>query len=102
MLRKRGVFCCFHIKRRDQFNSACHAGGSDFLVPSFGLWSGARLIEEREHGCDEEPVLTQGSEQQVYARTNIRTCPFYVECRWNCLSGTGSNIKNEIEAIHGR
>jgi bla regulator protein BlaR1 len=89
-----------HIKRRDNLTSACHMlVEAMFWFHPLVWWIGARLVEERERGCDEE-VLRLGSEPQVYAETILRTCQFYVELPLACVSGvTGSNIKKRIVAI---
>ncbi|HEY1949832.1 MAG TPA: M56 family metallopeptidase [Bryobacteraceae bacterium] len=89
-----------HVKRRDNLTAACHMlVEAIFWFHPLVWWIGARLLEEREHGCDEE-VLRLGSEPQVYAETILRTCQFYVELPLACVSGvTGSDIKKRIEAI---
>ncbi len=89
-----------HINRRDNLTSACHMlVEAIFWFHPVVWWIGARLVEERESGCDEE-VLRLGSEPQVYAETILRTCQFYVELPLACVSGvTGSNLKKRIEAI---
>lgn len=91
-------FC--HVRRRDNFASAIHMVVEVvFWFHPLIWWIGARLLEERERGCDEE-VLRLGHEPKVYAESILKTCRFYFESPLACVSAiTGSNLKKRIEAI---
>src|SRR6266700_2472213 len=49
-------------------------------------WIGKRMVEEREHACDEE-VLRLGSEPRAYAEGILSICKLYVESPLMCVSG---------------
>jgi bla regulator protein blaR1 len=89
-----------HVRRHDNLTAAIHiAVQAIFWFHPLAWWLGARLVDEREHACDEE-VLRLGSKPQVYAEAILNVCRLYVESPLVCLSGvTGSNLKKRIEAI---
>jgi len=56
-------------------------------------------VEEREHACDEE-VLVSGRERQVYAESILKVCEFCVESPLACVSGvTSSDLKERVVRI---
>jgi len=56
-----------HVRRHDSLFAAIHMiVEAVFWFHPLVWWIGARLVEEREHTCDEE-VLRSGSEPLVYA-----------------------------------
>jgi len=89
-----------HVRRRDNLAAIAHmAVESLFWFHPLVWWLGARLMEEREHACDEE-VLRSGSEPRVYAQGILKICELYLASPLPCASGvTGSNLKKRIEAI---
>jgi uncharacterized protein (TIGR03435 family) len=89
-----------HVRRRDNLAAAVHmiVEGLFWFHPLV-WWVGARLVEEREHACDEE-VLRMGSEPGIYAESILKTCQFYLESPLVCMSGvTGSDLKQRIARI---
>ena len=89
-----------HVRRRDNLLSAIHMFvEAIFWFHPLVWWLGARLIDEREHACDEE-VLRLGSEPEVYAEGILKVCEFYLGSPVACVAGvTGSNLKKRIEGI---
>ena len=89
-----------HVRRRDNLAAAIHmAVEAIFWFHPLVWWLGARLVEEREHACDEE-VLRLGSRPEVYAEGILRTCQFYLESPLACMSGiAGSDLKKRITRI---
>jgi bla regulator protein blaR1 len=89
-----------HVRRRDNLAAAIHmAVEAIFWFHPLVWWVGARLVEEREHACDEE-VLRLGSQPEVYAEGILRTCQFYLESPLVCMSGiAGSDLKKRITRI---
>lgn len=89
-----------HVRRRDNLAAAFH-----MLVEAFFWfhplvwWLGARLVDEREHACDEE-VLELGAERHVYAASILKVCEFCVGSPLACVSGvTGSDLKKRMVNI---
>ncbi len=89
-----------HVRRRDNLTAALHMlVESVFWFHPFVWWLGKRMVEEREHACDEE-VLQAGSPSQVYAESILKVCEFYLESPLTCFSGvTGSDLKERIRRI---
>jgi len=89
-----------HVRRRDNLTFAIHMVVETlFWFHPFVWWIGSRLIEGREHACD-EAVMQAGSEAQVYAEGILNVCKFYVESPIACVSGvTGSELKQRIVRI---
>ena len=89
-----------HVRRRDNLTAAIHMLAEVlFWFYPFVWWIRARLVEEREHACDEE-VLRSGSDASVYAEGILNVCKLYVESPLVCLSGvTGSDLRKRIENI---
>src|SRR5256884_8691584 len=89
-----------HVRRRDNLAATLHMlVEAVFWFHPLVWWIGARLVDEREHACDEE-VLKLGSDPQAYAEGILKVCEFYVESPLLCAAGaTGSNLKKRIEAI---
>lgn len=89
-----------HVRRRDNLFAAIHMiVEAIFWFHPLVWWIGSRLIEEREHACDEE-VLLLGSEPRVYAEGILNVCKLCIESPLACVSGvTGANLKRRIEAI---
>lgn len=89
-----------HARRRDNLTSAVHMiVEAVFWFHPLVWWIGARLVEERERGCD-EAVLSLGSEPLDYAEGILTICKSYVESPLSLVSGvTGANLKKRIHAI---
>lgn len=76
-----------HMRRRDNLGTAIHMGVEAlFWFHPLVWWLGARLMEEREHACDEEVLLT-GSEPQAYAEGILKICELYLESPLPCVPG---------------
>lgn len=91
-----------HIRRRDNLTAALHMlVEAIFWFHPAVWWIGARLVEEREHACD-EAVLSRGNEPRDYAEAILSVCKLYVESPLVCVAGvTGAELKKRIHAILG-
>lgn len=92
-----------HVHRRDNLTAAVHMV-VEILFWFFPVvwWLRVRLIEEREHACD-EAVLRMGSEAESYAEGIIEVCKSYTESPAACISGiSGSDLKKRIIRIVNR
>ena len=92
-----------HVRRRDNLLATFHMlVEALFWFHPVIWWIGARLIDEREHACDEE-VLRLGNDPQTYAEGILKVCKFYLESPLASVAGiTGRNLKKRIEAIMTR
>jgi bla regulator protein BlaR1 len=62
-------------------------------------WIGARLVDEREHACDED-VVRRGNDPSTYASGILGVCRWYVESPLPCASGvTGADLEKRIRTI---
>jgi uncharacterized protein (TIGR03435 family) len=89
-----------HIGRRDNLTAALHMlVEAVFWFHPLVWWIGARLVEEREHACDEE-VLQVTRDPKAYAEAILEVCKRYVESPLACVAGvSGSDLKKRLEAI---
>ena len=89
-----------HVQRRDNLTFALHMiCQALFWFHPLTWWIGGRLIEEREHACD-EAVLDAGGEAEIYAEGILTVCKFYVESPLRCAAGvSGADLKNRITRI---
>lgn len=89
-----------HVRRRDNLAAVAHMiVEAIFWFHPLVWWMGSRLVEEREHACDEE-VLRFGNRPQVYAESILKTCEFCVSSPLVCMSGvTGASLKERIARI---
>jgi bla regulator protein BlaR1 len=89
-----------HVRRRDNLAAAIHmVVEAIFWFHPLVWWLGARMVEEREHACDER-VLELGSDRQVYAESILKVCQFCVESPLTCVAGvTGADLKKRMVAI---
>jgi uncharacterized protein (TIGR03435 family) len=89
-----------HVRRRDNLTFSLHMiAQAVFWFHPLTWWIGSRLIEEREHACD-EAVLEAGGEAEDYAEGILNVCKFYVESPLACASGvSGSDLKARIARI---
>ncbi len=90
----------WHVRRHDNLAAAVHmVVESLFWFHPLVWWLGSRLVEEREHACDEE-VLQLGGSPHVYAESILKTCQFCLESPLACVSGiTGAELKARIVRI---
>jgi beta-lactamase regulating signal transducer with metallopeptidase domain len=89
-----------HIRRRDNLTSAVHMiVEAVFWFHPLVWWIGVRMVDEREHACDEE-VLRLGNDPEDYAEGILNVCKIYLESPLRCVSGvTGANLKKRIHSI---
>jgi uncharacterized protein (TIGR03435 family) len=89
-----------HVRRRDNATSALHMlVEAIFWFHPLVWWIGAKLVDEREHACD-EVVVQAGNEPQGYAEAILEVCKFYLESPLICAAGvSGANLKRRIERI---
>jgi beta-lactamase regulating signal transducer with metallopeptidase domain len=89
-----------HIRHRDNLAAAVHMlVEALFWFHPLVWWMGARLVEEREHACDEE-VLELGSDPTVYAESILRVCRRCLQPPVPCVSGiAGAGLKERIRNI---
>ena len=89
-----------HVRRRDNLTFTLHMiAQAVFWFHPLTWWIGSRLIEEREHACD-EAVLEAGGEAEDYAEGILNVCKFYVESPLACASGvSGSDLKARIARV---
>ena len=89
-----------HIRRRDNLTSAIHMlVETVFWFHPLVWWIGAKLVEEREHACDEE-VLQVTGDATAYAEAILQVCKRYVASPLACVSGvSSSDLKKRLEDI---
>jgi bla regulator protein BlaR1 len=90
----------FHVRRRDNLTAAIHMMvEAIFWFHPLVWWLETRLVEEREHACDEE-VLQVCGERGIYAESILKVCEFCAESPLACVSGvTGADLKRRILQI---
>ena len=90
----------------------CHVVWKDNLGATFHMlvevlfwfhplvwWLGARIVDEREHACDEH-VLADGITPATYAEGILKVCEHYLESGLACVAGIGAaNLSRRIEGI---
>ncbi len=89
-----------HVRRLDNLTAAIHmAVEAIFWFHPMVWWIGSRMLEEREHACDEAAVQ-QASKPEIYAESLLTACRFCVESPVTCISGiTGADLKARILRI---
>ena len=89
-----------HVRRRDNLLATLHMiVETIFWFHPLVWWIGARLLDEREHACDED-VISRGNQPGIYAEAILNVCKLYAESPLGCVSGvTGSDLRRRIEAI---
>jgi bla regulator protein blaR1 len=89
-----------HVRRRDNFAAAIHMlVEAAFWFHPLVWWIGARLVEEREHACDEAAVGFRG-EPRAYAEGILKVCEYCIEAPLACVSGvSGADLKRRVRAI---
>jgi beta-lactamase regulating signal transducer with metallopeptidase domain len=89
-----------HLRRRDNLFAMAHMlVEAIFWFYPLVWFIGARLVEEREHACDES-VLACGKKPLEYAQAILKVCRLYVRSPLVCASGvSGANLHTRITAI---
>ena len=89
-----------HLRRRDNLTAGLHMiVEAVFWFHPLVWWLGARLIEEREHACD-EAVLKAGADPETYAQGILKVCQFYLHSPLAAVSGvSGADLKKRIGII---
>ena len=89
-----------HLRRRDNLTAGLHMiVEAVFWFHPLVWWLGARLIEEREHACDEN-VLKTGADPETYAQGILKVCQFYLHSPLASVSGvSGADLKKRIGII---
>ena len=89
-----------HIRRRDNLTAAMHMFvEAVFWFHPLVWWLETRLVEEREHACDED-VLRLLGQPDVYAESILQVCEFCVESTLACVSGiTGADLSKRVAQI---
>lgn len=90
----------WHVRRRDNLTASVHAFVQIlFWFHPLVWWIGARLLETREHACD-EGALRDGADSQTYAEAILRVCRHSVEAREVCVAAaTGGDLTARIRSI---
>lgn len=89
-----------HVHRRDNLAAAIHMlVEAAFWFHPLVWWIGARLVEEREHACDEAAVGFRG-EPRAYAEGILKVCEYCIEAPLACVSGvSGADLKRRVRTI---
>ncbi len=89
-----------HVQRRDNLTAGLHMlVEAIFWFHPLVWWLETRLVEEREHACD-ETVLQLCGQRTIYAESILKVCEFCVESPLACVSGiTGADLKKRIVQI---
>jgi len=89
-----------HARRFDNLTAALHMlVEAVFWFHPLVWWVERRLIEEREHACD-EAVVEFGGNPDVYAESLLKTSRFCIESALACAAGvTGAGLKKRVVAI---
>jgi bla regulator protein blaR1 len=90
----------WHVRRRDNLTAAIHSCiQALFWFHPLTWWIGVRMVEAREHACD-EGALAEGVEPHAYAESILRVCRHSVESRQLCVaSATGGDLTARIRTI---
>ena len=91
-----------HVRRRDNLAALMHMlVEAVFWFHPMVWWIESRIIEEREHACDEAAVLQVGN-SDVYAESLLTACRFCLESRLTCVPGiVGGNLRKRVLRITG-
>jgi hypothetical protein len=83
-----------HVRRLDNLTSAVHmvVEAVSWFHPLI-WWIGARIVEERELGCDAE-VVRLGNDPEAYAAGILNVCRFYLSSPLACAPG-GDRVGSE-------
>lgn len=89
-----------HIRRRDNFTAALHSFVHAIFWIHPAVWLiRSKLLDERERACDEY-VIASGNNAEVYARSILNVCRFYVETDSRVVAGvSGGKLTQRILRI---
>jgi beta-lactamase regulating signal transducer with metallopeptidase domain len=89
-----------HLRRRDNLLAALQMLiEALFWFHPLVWWLGGRLVEAREHACDES-VLAAGNHPLTYAEGILKVCRFYMQSPLACASGvSGGGLQTRIGTI---
>jgi hypothetical protein len=89
-----------HLHRRDNLLAALQMLiEALFWFHPLVWWLGGRLVEAREHACDES-VLAAGNHPVIYAEGILKVCRFYVQSPLACASGvSGGGLQTRVGTI---
>jgi bla regulator protein BlaR1 len=89
-----------HAQRRDNLAALLHMlVEAIFWFHPIVWWIERRMVEEREHACDEAVVQMRGR-PEIYAESLLKACRFCVESPLTCVSGiTGAGLNRRIVSI---
>jgi hypothetical protein len=89
-----------HVRRRDNLTAALHATVTSlFWFHPLVWWLGGKLIETREHACDEE-AIEKGHDARTYAEAILHVCEHSVRSRVPCVSrASGGDLHARIRSI---
>lgn len=89
-----------HVRSRDNLTAAVHMlVQAVFWFHPAVWWIGARMLEEREHACD-EAVLESGGDRKDYAAGILAVCRHGLESRPACAAGAaGADLRLRIGKI---
>jgi beta-lactamase regulating signal transducer with metallopeptidase domain len=93
----------WHVRRHDNLSASLHAViAAVFWFHPLIWWIGGKLIETREHACD-EGALEDGTEPKSYAEAILRVCEHSVTSRLTCVAtATGGDLHARIRSIMSR
>jgi beta-lactamase regulating signal transducer with metallopeptidase domain len=91
-------FC--HLRRRDNLTFALHMITQTlFWFYPLTWWLGRRLVNEREHACD-EMVLAAGHDAGAYSASILKVCRFAIPGPLGLTAGVlGLDLKSRVESI---
>jgi TonB family protein len=89
-----------HVRRADNVTALAHmVVETVFWFHPAVWWLGTRLVEEREHACD-QAVLGHGMNPAVYAEGLLHVCRFCLKAPTAVAAGVASsNLSQRVEAI---
>jgi uncharacterized protein (TIGR03435 family) len=91
-----------HVRRYDNLVALMHMlVEAVFWFHPMVWWIESRLVEEREHACDEAAILQVGS-ADVYAESLLIACRVCLESPLPCFPGVaGGNLRRRVLRITG-
>jgi uncharacterized protein (TIGR03435 family) len=91
-----------HVRRHDNLMALLHMlVEAIFWFHPMVWWIESRLVEEREHACDEEAILQVGS-AYLYAESLLKACRACLESPLPCFPGiAGGNLRKRVLRITG-
>ncbi len=89
-----------HVRRRDNLTVMLHmVVEAVFWFHPLVWWMERRMVEEREHACD-EAVVAAGGNPEIYAEGLLKAVRFCVESPMVCVPGiSGADLSRRVRAI---